>query len=83
MRKWNLKNGDPLNLVIAADARLCKPDYRNDQIWEITLGRRDPPALEVETSFGMRVARMSLFPGDPLLLPNGHRSGFLLCISRF
>jgi len=46
--KWNLKNGDPLNLVIAADARLCKPDYRNDQIWEITLGRRDPPASKLK-----------------------------------
>lgn len=62
MHTWHLQKGDPLNLVLAADSRLCEPEFCNDIIWEITLGRENPPALMIETSCGLRATRMQLFP---------------------
>jgi hypothetical protein len=62
MRDWNLKIGDPLALTLAADARLCNPDFVNDQIWELGLGGGEPPTLNVHTTFGLRTMAMRLFP---------------------
>jgi hypothetical protein len=61
MRKWNLAPGDPLALTLAADFRLCSPDYMNDMIWELETGG-DPPALAVCTTYGLRVRLMRIFP---------------------
>ena len=70
MREWNLKAGDPLSCVLAADARLGQTDYCNDQIWEISLGAGEPPALALQTTFGLRARSLRLFPrfieGDSL-----------------
>ena len=62
MRDWNLAPGDPLALTLAADFRLCIPDYVNDQIWELETGRGDPPALALSTTYGLRARLMRLFP---------------------
>ncbi len=62
MRKWNLKYGDPLNLVLAADARLCQPSYTNDQIWEIIPSGGDPPSFLLQSTLGLRCRWMRLFP---------------------
>jgi hypothetical protein len=62
MREWNLKKGDPLSLTLAADARLGPTDYCNDQIWELTLGGGEPPALALQTTFGLRARSLRLFP---------------------
>jgi hypothetical protein len=62
MRTWNLGSGDPLQLTIAADARLTTPDYVNDHIWELDLGGGDPSALALRTTFGLRARLMRLFP---------------------
>jgi len=62
MRTWNLGPGDPLQLTIAADARLGCPDYANDQIWELDLGGGDPSALALRTTFGLRARLMRIFP---------------------
>ncbi|NPV84700.1 MAG: hypothetical protein HPY45_01650 [Anaerolineae bacterium] len=62
MRTWSLRKGDPISLTLAADARLCKPDYVDDHIWEIHLGSSNPPALTAETTFGLRANSMRLFP---------------------
>jgi hypothetical protein len=62
MRDWNLKSGDPLTLILAADARLGPTDYLNDQIWELTLGNGAPPALALQTTFGLRARIHRLFP---------------------
>jgi hypothetical protein len=62
MRIWDLQSSDPLSLFLAADARLCAPDYTDDQIWELTLRGGDPPALAVETMLGLRAVGMRLFP---------------------
>ncbi len=61
MRDWSLGPGDPLHLTLAADSRLCKPDYINDHIWEVELGASDPPAISLHTTFGLRARSMRLF----------------------
>lgn len=62
MRRWNLGAGDPLSLTIAADARFCQPDYTNDHIWELKLGKGEPASISLETTFGLRAHWMRLFP---------------------
>ncbi len=62
MRDWSLGPGDPLALTLAADFRLCAPDYLDDHIWEIEPGSGDPPALAVRTTYGLRARLMRIFP---------------------
>ncbi len=62
MRKWNLKAGDPLALTLMADARLGPTDYCDDQIWELRIGGGDPPALALQTTFGLRARSVRVFP---------------------
>jgi hypothetical protein len=62
MREWNLKAGDPLSLTLAADARLSKTNYCDDQIWELSLGDGEPPALALQTTFGLRARSFRIFP---------------------
>jgi hypothetical protein len=62
MREWSLRTGDPLSLFLAADARFSAPDYTDDQIWELSLGGGDPPALAAETMLGLRAVSLRLFP---------------------
>ena len=62
MREWSLKSGDPLSLIMACDVRLGPSDYLNDHIWELSLGAGDPPALVVQTTFGLRAKALRLFP---------------------
>jgi hypothetical protein len=62
MREWTLGPGAPLALSLAADFRLCTPDYVNDHIWEIEIGGGDPPALSVHTTYGLRARSMRFFP---------------------
>jgi hypothetical protein len=62
MRAWTLGPGDPLALTLAADFRLCNPDYVNDHIWELEIGSGDPPALSLRTTYGLRARLMRLFP---------------------
>ncbi len=62
MRNYNLTAGDPLQLTIAADARLTTPDYVNDHIWELDLSGGDPSALGLRTTYGLRARLMRVFP---------------------
>jgi hypothetical protein len=62
MREWNLKSGDPLSLTLASDARLAPTSYTDDHIWELSLGGGDPPALGLQTSFGLRAKSFRIFP---------------------
>ncbi len=57
-----LTRGDPLNLTIAADMRLAQPDFTNDQIWELRMQGGEPPAVLLQTSFGLRARWMRIFP---------------------
>ena len=61
MRDWALKQGDPLYLTLAADARTCTPDYINDHIWEVDLGTGEPRALALQTTYGLRARSMRIF----------------------
>lgn len=61
MRDWYLGLDDPLTLTLAADFRLCSPDYPNDHIWELQPGG-DPPALSLRTTYGLRARSMRIFP---------------------
>ncbi len=63
MRDWSLNPGDPLYLSIAADARLCQPDYLNDHIWEVDLGAGDAERAFVSlyTTYGLRARSMRIF----------------------
>jgi hypothetical protein len=62
MRTWNLTSGDPLSLALAADARLGAVDYLDDQTWELRLSGGDPPALALQTTYGLRARALRLFP---------------------
>ncbi len=62
MREWSLIHGDPLYLVLAADASLVKTSYVDDHIWSIQLRSGDPPALGLATTFGLRARNFRLFP---------------------
>lgn len=61
MRDWALQLGDPLSLILAADARLTNLDYTNDQIWDLMLGTGDPAAIMLQTSYGLRARNMRIF----------------------
>ena len=61
MRDWSLAKGDPLCLILAADARLSIPDYLNDHVWELVLGGGEPAALALRTTYGLRAKSMRVF----------------------
>ncbi len=61
MRDWSLGSGDPLILTLAADSRLCIPEYINDHIWELELGGGEPSAISLRTTYGLRARAMRLF----------------------
>ncbi len=49
-------------ITIAADARLSNLDYADDQIWELVQQEGKSPALSLQTTFGLRVRWLRLFP---------------------
>src|SRR5512138_988469 len=68
MRDWSLNcatsatgPGDPMSLSLAADMRLCEPDYLNDHIWELEIGSGEPASIAVRTTYGLRARNMRLF----------------------
>jgi hypothetical protein len=63
MRDWSLSLGDPLYLSLAADSRLCEPDYLNDHIWEVEFGALDAERafVSLHTTFGLRARSMRLY----------------------
>jgi hypothetical protein len=62
LRQWQLGAAAPYALQLAADARLCRTDYTDDQVWELALGDGDNPALALQTRYGGRVGLASLVP---------------------
>ena len=61
MRDWSLGSGSPLFLTLAADARICTPDYVNDHIWELEFGTGEPASLSLHTTYGLRARSMRIF----------------------
>jgi hypothetical protein len=62
VRDWKLTATDPLTLRFAADGRLSRTDYTDDQVWELELGQGDVPALSIQTQYGGRVGLARLIP---------------------
>lgn len=62
LRRWELGAGDPYTLNIAADARLSRTSYTDDQVWQARLGNGDAPAIAIQTMYGGRVGLASLVP---------------------
>jgi len=71
MLPWSNNPDPPLSLILAADTRLYQTDYVDDHIWELRTGG-EPPALALETTYGLRANRMRLFPR--FLKPGGERT---------
>jgi hypothetical protein len=62
MSTWNYTPEHPITLPIASDARLGSTDYLDDQIWELNIGKSEPPALVLQTTFGLRARVCRIFP---------------------
>jgi len=75
VRDWDLTSGEPLSLCIAADARLCQPNYGDDQSWELRLEGGEPASLAVETTYGLRARGMRIFPAFQIGEQRGAVSG--------
>ena len=62
MHDWNFSPEPHITLTLSADARLGPTDYINDQIWELNFGYSEPPALSLQTNFGLRARICRIFP---------------------
>ena len=62
MQEWHLTAESPLSMRFAADARLKRTDYTDDQSWEIAFGEADAPFLTFQTRYGGRVNIARLVP---------------------
>ncbi len=62
MNDWNFVPEHPISLTIAADARLSPTEYTNDQIWELKIGNSEPPAIALQTTYGLRARICNIFP---------------------
>jgi hypothetical protein len=62
MQEWHLNAESPLSMRFAADARLKRTDYTDDQSWEITFGGTEEPSLTFQTRYGGRVNIARLVP---------------------
>jgi hypothetical protein len=69
LRQWTIAPTSPYMLQLAADARLARTDYVDDQVWELVLGEDDAPGLMLQTRYGGRVNLASLVP---MWLHEGH-----------
>ncbi len=62
VRQWHLTPAHPYTLSIAADARLSRTSYADDQVWDILVGEGDAPAVTLQTKYGGRAGLVSLVP---------------------
>ncbi len=61
MQPWQPNPQIPVQLPICADARIVPLEYTNDHTWELCLGGGDPPAVSLQTTYGLRARQMRLF----------------------
>jgi hypothetical protein len=62
LRRWTLSADSPTSSLIAADARLSRTSFTDDQVWDVRLGAGDQPALALHTRYGGRAGLVSLVP---------------------
>jgi hypothetical protein len=51
-----------LNRTLAADFRFTQIDLKNDQVWEFTCSGGEPPAVAVQTTYGLKCQGIKVFP---------------------
>ncbi len=51
-----------MSCILSADARFSPVNFADDQIWELTTGHNEPPALALQTTYGLRAHWMRIFP---------------------
>ncbi len=56
-----------MNRTLAADRRFTEINLVNDQVWEFNGSSGEPPALAVQTTYGLRCRGMKIFPRFTLL----------------
>lgn len=54
--------GSSLPLLLSTDMRLGATDYCNDHTWELDISRGEPPALNIQTTLGLRARSLRIFP---------------------
>jgi hypothetical protein len=62
LRQWKLDPSQPYVAQLAADARLSRTSYVDDQVWDVVLGEGDSPALALHTRYGGRAGLVSIVP---------------------
>lgn len=62
LRRWDIDPQQPISLVLAADVRLGRTNYLDDQVWELSIGALESPALSLQTKYGGRAGLVSLVP---------------------
>ena len=62
LRDWTLDATHPYTLQLAADARLNRISYIDDQIWQCNIGTGDAAAISLQTKYGGRAGLVSLIP---------------------
>jgi hypothetical protein len=62
MHSFPLDRDHIYQLYLCADSRHAQVDILDDQIWEITLASGEPPAMTLQTTYGLRCHWMRLFP---------------------
>ena len=58
MREWQLRRDQLPSLILAADARFGKPNYIDDQIWELDLSSGEPAALSLRLMVSYQAKRV-------------------------
>lgn len=62
MRIWNKPIPQSFHFTIASDSRFNRIDPNNDQIWEFHCASKEPPALTLHTTYGLRAQSMRILP---------------------
>ncbi len=62
LRRQAIDAAQPFFFPIAADARVSRSDYCDDQVWTVKLGTQDEAAIAFQTQFGGRAGLVSLAP---------------------
>ncbi|MCY4070146.1 MAG: hypothetical protein OXG60_02490 [Chloroflexi bacterium] len=70
MRSYEIDAASMFEFHLAADARMSRTNYVDDQAWKIDLGGRNTAALAFQTGFGGRAGLVSIVP---IWLTGGHQ----------
>ena len=51
-----------MNRTLATDVRSAQIDLKNDQVWEFDAATGEPPAIAIQTTYGLRCRGIKVFP---------------------